>query len=69
MKKYTFDASKPNMEYLELRKAEKLPYAAVVNMALDVYRNHMTKRKGKECEPLVCPKCKSPYWNTPRKKQ
>lgn len=21
-----------------------------------------------ENEPRVCPKCKSPYWNTPRKK-
>lgn len=25
-----------------------------------------TPRKSKE-EPRVCPKCKSPYWNTPRK--
>ena len=24
--------------------------------------------KGKE-EPRVCPKCKSPYWNKPRKKK
>lgn len=23
--------------------------------------------KRKEKEPIVCPKCKSPYWNTPRK--
>lgn len=45
MKKYTFDASDLNRDYLELRKAEKLPYAAVINMALDAYRNHMTKRK------------------------
>ncbi len=22
----------------------------------------------KEEEPTVCPKCKSPYWNTPRKR-
>jgi DNA-directed RNA polymerase subunit RPC12/RpoP len=24
-------------------------------------------REGTEGEPRVCPKCKSPYWNKPRK--
>ena len=24
-------------------------------------------RKGTKGEPRVCPKCKSPYWNKPRK--
>lgn len=23
---------------------------------------------GKKKDPIICPKCKSPYWNIPRKK-
>ncbi len=26
-------------------------------------------RGGAEKEPRVCPKCRSPYWNTPRKRK
>ncbi len=29
---------------------------------------HEWVARGKE-EPRVCPKCKSPYWNTPKKSQ
>jgi predicted Zn-ribbon and HTH transcriptional regulator len=25
--------------------------------------------KGKEEEPTICPKCKSPYWNKPRQSE
>jgi DNA-directed RNA polymerase subunit RPC12/RpoP len=27
------------------------------------------KRANSEGEPVVCPKCKSPYWNKPRRKK
>jgi DNA-directed RNA polymerase subunit RPC12/RpoP len=30
--------------------------------------NHEWIPRGSEREPSVCPKCKSPYWNKPRKK-
>ena len=26
-------------------------------------------KKSKKSKPVVCPKCKSPYWNKPRKKK
>ncbi len=26
-------------------------------------------RNGSEKKPFVCPKCKSPYWDTPRKNE
>jgi predicted Zn-ribbon and HTH transcriptional regulator len=29
--------------------------------------SHTWLPRGKEQEPKVCPKCKSPYWNTPRR--
>jgi predicted Zn-ribbon and HTH transcriptional regulator len=28
-----------------------------------------TPRRTSQGDPKVCPKCKSPYWNTPRKKR
>ena len=29
---------------------------------------HVWSPRNKSAEPRVCPKCKSPYWNTPRKR-
>ncbi len=31
--------------------------------------NHMWAPRNKEEKPIICPKCKSPYWNRPRKKE
>lgn len=30
--------------------------------------SHEWVPRDKASEPRVCPKCKSPYWNTPRKR-
>lgn len=45
-------------------------YMAKMKIIVDGYKcercgHEWVKRKDKE--PLVCPKCKSPYWNIPRK--
>jgi hypothetical protein len=33
-----------------------------------VVREHEWLPRDKDQEPRVCPKCKNPYWNTPRKR-
>lgn len=44
---------------------------AEIKLNLDGYKcercNHEWIARGKE-KPIVCPKCKSPYWNIPKKK-
>jgi len=30
---------------------------------------HIWAPRDNKQEPMVCPKCKSPYWNIPRKKK
>lgn len=30
--------------------------------------SHKWIPRNKEEDPIICPKCKSPYWNKPRKK-
>ena len=43
---------------------------AKVKLEVEGYRcercKHEWQARGKE-EPRVCPKCKSPYWDTPKK--
>jgi len=44
---------------------------AKIKLTLDGYRcekcgHEWVKRK--KGEPIVCPKCKSPYWNIPRER-
>lgn len=43
----------------------------MAKVTLDGYRcercDHEWVPRDKEQEPTVCPKCKSPYWNKPRK--
>lgn len=43
----------------------------MAKVKLDGYRcdrcNHEWLPRDKAQDPKVCPKCKSPYWNTPRK--
>ncbi len=29
-------------------------------------RHQWVKRESTEGDPIICPKCKSPYWNKPR---
>ncbi len=45
---------------------------AKIRLELEGYRcercKHEWVARGKE-EPKVCPKCKSPYWNVPKKSQ
>lgn len=31
--------------------------------------NHEWVPRDRDNEPRVCPKCKSPYWNTPRREK
>lgn len=44
---------------------------AKVTLTVEGYRcercSHEWIPRDKEQEPTVCPKCKSPYWNKPRK--
>jgi predicted Zn-ribbon and HTH transcriptional regulator len=43
----------------------------MAHITLDAYRcercGHEWVPRAKGEEPKVCPKCKSPYWNTPRR--
>ncbi len=43
---------------------------AKIKRTVDIYKcdrcGHEWQKKGKE-EPLICPKCKSAYWNRPKK--
>ena len=32
------------------------------------HRWYPKPKEGKVTKPMVCPKCKSPYWDTPKKK-
>lgn len=45
----------------------------MARIKIDGYRcercNYEWAPRNKEQEPRVCPNCKSPYWNVPRKKQ
>jgi len=45
---------------------------AKIKITVDGYRCDRCKhqwipRNKKNIEPIICPKCKSPYWNKPRK--
>lgn len=46
---------------------------AKVKLSVEGFRcercEHEWIPRNKEDEPAVCPKCKSPYWNKPRKKK
>lgn len=45
---------------------------AKIKITLDGYRcercgHEWIPRTKKKVDPIICPNCKSPYWNTPRK--
>jgi DNA-directed RNA polymerase subunit RPC12/RpoP len=46
---------------------------AKIKKTVDAYRcercghEWIKRKKGDKKDPIVCPKCKSPYWNKPKK--
>lgn len=54
----------------EVRRAVILPHMATITITgylCDRCGHQWVPRGDPEQKPLVCPKCKSPYWNVPRK--
>ena len=49
--------------------SEKVFQNDIIAHLISTGRYKMVPRETTTEEPKVCPKCKSPYWNTPRKSE